>query len=83
MFFLSFGLFQSPAFIKIKNEYKNRLNKLYTHPLLGDLLDNGEIDFAILNILEELYKVSKNRQNALNSNYNDYSREQIRNNPIF
>jgi hypothetical protein len=33
-------------------EFENRLNKLYTHPLLGDLLDNGKIDFIILNYLE-------------------------------
>lgn len=43
--------------MKIKKEFENRLNKIYTHPLLGDLLDSGEIDFAVLNILEQLYKV--------------------------
>ena len=40
-----------PYFRQIKNEFSHRLNKLYTHPLLGDLLDSGEIDFAVLNIL--------------------------------
>ena len=35
------------------------MNKLYTHPLLGDLLDNGDIDYAILDILEELVKNKK------------------------
>ncbi len=44
------------AFDKVKNEFEYRLNKLYTHPLLGDLLDNGEIDYAILDILEGLVK---------------------------
>lgn len=38
-------------------EFENRLNKLYTHPLLGDLLDNGDIDYAILDVLEGLLKV--------------------------
>jgi hypothetical protein len=44
------------VFDKVKNEFEYRLNKLYTHPLLGDLLDNGEIDYAILDILEGLVK---------------------------
>ena len=43
---------KDPAFTKIKMEFENRLNKLYTHPRLGHLLDSGEIDFAILNLLE-------------------------------
>ena len=44
------------AFDKVKSEYEYRLNKLYTHPLLGDMLDNGEIDYAILDVLEGLVK---------------------------
>lgn len=46
-----------PAFKRIKLEYEHRLNKLYTHPLLGDLLDSGEIDFALLSLLSELARV--------------------------
>jgi len=42
-------------FSKIRNEFVNRLNRLYTHPMLGDLLDSGEIDFVILQVLEEIY----------------------------
>lgn len=38
----------------------NRLNKLYTHPLLGDLLDNGNIEFAILDALEAFKKIKNN-----------------------
>ena len=38
----------------------NRLNKLYTHPLLGDLLDNGNIEFAILDALEAFKKIKSN-----------------------
>ena len=49
---------KSPAFRKIKKEYEHRLNRLYTHPLLGDRLDSGEIDYAILNALEQVYKSS-------------------------
>lgn len=47
-----------PAFAQVKNEFVNRLNKLYTHPLLGHLLDSGEIDFVVLNALEQLLKVT-------------------------
>ena len=51
----------------IKKEFENRLNKLYTHPLLGDLLDSGEIDFAVLDILNELALVfTKTPHNILN-----------------
>ena len=61
--------FQDPVFRKIKKEFENRLNKLYTHPLLGDLLDNGEIDYAVLSILEELYRIFKTGDKALNPNF--------------
>lgn len=46
---------EDPYFMEIKREFEHRLNKLYTHPLLGDLLDSGEIDHAVLNMLEQLY----------------------------
>jgi len=45
---------------------------LYSHPLLGDLLDSGEIDHAVLAILEELNKIFKNGDRALNPNF-EYS----------
>ena len=61
--------FQDPVFRKIKKEFENRLNKLYTHPLLGDLLDNGEIDYAVLSILEELNRIFKTGDKALNPNF--------------
>ena len=64
--------FQDPVFRKIKKEFENRLNKLYTHPLLGDLLDSGEIDHAVLAILEELNRIFKNGDRALNPNF-EYS----------
>ena len=51
-------------------EFEYRLNKLYTHPLLGDLLDNGEIDYAILDVMEGLHKARK-MSLAIN---NDYAR---------
>jgi hypothetical protein len=38
------------------NEFEYRLNKLYSHPLLGDLLDSGDIDYAILDALEGFTK---------------------------
>ena len=37
----------------MRNEFRYRLNKLYVHPLLGDLLDSGDIDYAILDALEQ------------------------------
>lgn len=48
---------KDPAFAQVKNEFTHRLNKLYTHPLMGHLLDSGEIDFVILSALEQLLKV--------------------------
>lgn len=32
---------------------------MFLHPALGDLLDNGEIDFTLLNVFEELVKSSE------------------------
>ena len=58
-------------------EFTNRLNKLYTHPLLGDLLDSGEIDFAVLDILEQLHYVFENGKGVLNPNNNDQCKEMI------
>lgn len=63
-----------PAFTKIKKEFECRLNKLYTHPRLGHLLDAGEIDFAVLNVLEQLYKVFKKGRTSLHPNYSDAAR---------
>jgi hypothetical protein len=39
------------VFEKAKREFEYRLNKLYVNPLIGNLLDSGEIDFAILDFL--------------------------------
>jgi len=51
----------------VKNEFVHRLNKLYSHPLMGHLLDSGEIDFIILGALEQLLKVCE-FQAVLNPN---------------
>ena len=40
----------------MRGEFKNRINKLFTNPLLGDLLDNGEIDYALLDVFEEFVR---------------------------
>lgn len=50
------------------NEFHYRLNKLYTHPLLGDLLDSGDIDYAILDALEGFMKI-KNYMLTIDSEY--------------
>ena len=60
-----------PSFNKIKREFENRLNKLYTHPLLGDQLDSGEIDFCVLNLLEELHRFFSDGHHALDP-YKNY-----------
>ena len=36
------------AFLRIQRQFENRLNKLFVHPLLGDLLYSEEIDFAVM-----------------------------------
>jgi hypothetical protein len=36
---------------------------------LGDLLDSGEIDYAVLAILEELNRIFKSANKALNPNF--------------
>lgn len=45
-----------PNFRKVKREFQHRINKLFVHPQLGDLLDSGDIDFTILDVLEDLVK---------------------------
>ena len=46
---------------------------MYTHPLLGDLLDSGEIDFILLNFFEEIYKISKAGNLVIHTGKNDYA----------
>lgn len=55
--------------MQVKNEFLYRLNKLYSHTLLGDLLDNGDIDFAILDVIHELSKLTKNNVLSIDSYY--------------
>lgn len=66
------ALDQEP-FLKIKREFEYRLNKLYTHPLLGEMLDNGEIDYAVLDAVEEFGKL-KDKHLAIHS---DYARQEF------
>jgi len=40
-------------------EFESRINKVFVHPLLGDLLDNGEIDFTVLQLLEEILRFNR------------------------
>ena len=42
----------------MKKEFEHRINKVFLHPSLGDVLDNGEIDFMVMQIIEELARVS-------------------------
>ena len=49
---------KDPVFMQIKKEFENRINRVFLHPSLGDVLDNGEIDFIVMQIIEELARVS-------------------------
>lgn len=69
------------AFLKLKRQFENRLNKLFVHPLMGDLLDSGEIDFAVMQILEEFLKVHK-KGNIL-SGENIYVKNDLMQMPLF
>lgn len=46
--------------MQVKNEFRNRINKLYTHPALGPMVDSGELDLHLLNLFEELVATSRN-----------------------
>ena len=52
----------------MRGEFEYRLNKLYSHPLLGDMLDNGDIDYAILDALEGFIK-TKGRMLSIQTEY--------------
>lgn len=66
-----------PAFQQVYREFEHRINKLYTHPLLGDLLDSGEIDFAVLNALEQIYKVSKTGTALVGTTFSPHSYNKV------
>ena len=66
------------AFDKVRNEFEYRLNKLYSHPLLGEMLDNGEIDYVILDVFEGLLK---NKKKTLYIG-NDYGMQEFMKYPI-
>jgi hypothetical protein len=66
------------SFDKVRNEFEYRVNKLYSHPLLGDVLDNGEIDYVILDVFEGLLK---NKKKTLYIG-NDYGMQEFMKYPI-
>ena len=43
-----------PAFLKAKRQFENRLNKLLCHYALADKLDSHELDFTVMQALEEV-----------------------------
>jgi hypothetical protein len=63
----------------VKREFHNRLNRLFVHPSLGDALDSGEIDFMVMQILEELVRTSNGRLQATTS----YARNELIVSPLF
>ena len=58
MYSVTLKYVQDPVFIQVKKEFENRINRVFLHPSLGDVLDNGEIDFMVMQIIEELARVS-------------------------
>ena len=44
------------AFLKIKRQFENKLNKVFAHALLSTQLDSEEIDFAVMHMLEQTVK---------------------------
>ena len=58
MYLVTLKFVQDPVFIQVKKEFENRINRVFLHPSLGDVLDNGEIDFMVMQIIEELARVS-------------------------
>jgi len=69
------------AFLKLKRQFENRLNKIYSHEALGDQLDTQEIDFTVMQVLEELVKTR--RKNKLNSTHSLFARAELIHTPIF
>ena len=67
--------------LKLKRQFEHRLNKLFVHPLLGDLLDSGDIDFAVMQILEEFVKVH-GRKHVLSGEHL-YAKNELMQSPIF
>jgi hypothetical protein len=59
---------QHPSFDLVRGEFEYRLNKLYSHPLLGDLLDSGDIDYAIVDALEG-FAGTKGRPLSISTEY--------------
>ena len=68
------------AFLKLKRQFENRLNKLYTHHLLGDLLDTQEIDFNLMHVLEELVRLQ--RRGVPFAAHTIYARNELMRKPV-
>ena len=50
--------------------------------MLGDLLDSGEIDFAILNVLEQLLKVSETGHGVMDTHGGEWTLHKMKE-PLF
>lgn len=70
---------EHPAFETLKTEFRHRINRLYSHPKLGDLLDSGQIDFTLMQILEQLSKTTEYTYYA----GTDYARNELIISPLF
>jgi len=45
---------EHPAFEKERRIFRNKLNKFYTHPLVTELLDQGKLDYLLLDFFEKM-----------------------------
>jgi hypothetical protein len=55
------------------------VNRLFTHPKLGHLLDNNEIDFAIMQVFEQLVLTRDNMLEATST----YAKYEVLTSPLF
>lgn len=55
------------------------MNRLFTHPKLGHLLDNNEIDFAIMQVFEQLVLTRDNMLEATST----YAKYEVLTSPLF
>lgn len=65
--------------LQVKREFEHRINKLINHPNLGQLVDSNEVDFIVLQVLEELSRY-RNTYPVANS---FYARNELIVSPLF
>lgn len=72
---------EDTVFLKLQRQFEHRINQLFVHPMLGDLLDKDEIDFAIMQILQDFLKVHKKGHVLSTSSL--YAKNDLMQTPLF